>query len=125
MAHGVKTYGTAGTEVRVLDDVTVSFESGAFSAIMGAGDDRCRCRGYRHQLVFDPSGDDEEARPFIRGARPTRPLRAGELRPRRNSRVWNRPLAARLPLAALGSTTAPGRPLWAAANSRSASRRPG
>lgn len=35
MVNGVKTYGDAGTEVRALDDVTVSFESGAFSAIMG------------------------------------------------------------------------------------------
>jgi putative ABC transport system ATP-binding protein len=35
MVHGVRTYGAAGTEVRALDDVTVSFESGAFTAIMG------------------------------------------------------------------------------------------
>ncbi len=35
MVQGVKTYGAADAEVRALDDVTVSFESGAFSAIMG------------------------------------------------------------------------------------------
>ncbi|MEO9222025.1 MAG: ABC transporter ATP-binding protein [Mycobacteriaceae bacterium] len=35
MVHGVRTYGAAGTEVRALDDVTVSFESGAVTAIMG------------------------------------------------------------------------------------------
>ncbi len=35
MVRGVKTYGAGATEVRALDDVTVSFESGAFSAIMG------------------------------------------------------------------------------------------
>ena len=35
MVHGIKTYGIGGTEVRALDDVTVSFDAGAFSAIMG------------------------------------------------------------------------------------------
>lgn len=35
MVNGVRNYGAGGTEVRALDDVTVSFESGAFSAIMG------------------------------------------------------------------------------------------
>ena len=35
MLGGVKTYGAEVTEVRALDGVTVSFESGEFSAIMG------------------------------------------------------------------------------------------
>jgi putative ABC transport system ATP-binding protein len=35
MEHGSKVYGTEGTEVRALDDVTVSFEAGRFTAIMG------------------------------------------------------------------------------------------
>jgi putative ABC transport system ATP-binding protein len=33
--HAVKVYGAGDTEVRALDDVTVDFESGAFTAIMG------------------------------------------------------------------------------------------
>jgi putative ABC transport system ATP-binding protein len=35
MNHGVKIYGKGATEVRALDDVTVSFERGAMTAIMG------------------------------------------------------------------------------------------
>lgn len=35
MVHGMKTYGAAGTEVHALNDVSVSFASGAFTAIMG------------------------------------------------------------------------------------------
>ena len=35
MEHGSKVYGAEGTEVRALDDVTVSFEAGRFTAIMG------------------------------------------------------------------------------------------
>ena len=35
MEHGSKVYGLAGTEVRALDDVTVAFEAGRFTAIMG------------------------------------------------------------------------------------------
>jgi putative ABC transport system ATP-binding protein len=35
MEHGSKTYGEAGTEVKALDDVTVSFAAGQFTAIMG------------------------------------------------------------------------------------------
>src|SRR5687767_15967639 len=33
--HAVKVYGTGLTEVRALDDVTVGFEPGRFTAIMG------------------------------------------------------------------------------------------
>jgi putative ABC transport system ATP-binding protein len=35
MVHGVKVYGKGPTEVRALDDVTVSFERGRMTAIMG------------------------------------------------------------------------------------------
>ena len=35
MEHGSKIYGAEGTEVRALDDVTVAFEAGRFTAIMG------------------------------------------------------------------------------------------
>lgn len=35
MVHGSKIYGRGDTEVRALDDVTVSFEKGGFTAIMG------------------------------------------------------------------------------------------
>lgn len=35
MEHGSKVYGVDDTEVRALDDVTVSFETAAFTAIMG------------------------------------------------------------------------------------------
>jgi len=35
MSAGVKTYGTAGTEVRALDGVDIGFEKGRFTAIMG------------------------------------------------------------------------------------------
>jgi putative ABC transport system ATP-binding protein len=33
--HALKVYGSGDTEVRALDDVTVAFESGRFTAIMG------------------------------------------------------------------------------------------
>jgi putative ABC transport system ATP-binding protein len=33
--HAVKVYGSGDTEVRALDDVTVDFETGRFTAIMG------------------------------------------------------------------------------------------
>src|SRR5688572_21928983 len=33
--HAVKVYGTGDTEVRALDDVSVDFETGRFTAIMG------------------------------------------------------------------------------------------
>ena len=33
--HAVKVYGTGHTEVRALDDVSVAFEQGRFTAIMG------------------------------------------------------------------------------------------
>jgi putative ABC transport system ATP-binding protein len=36
MVHGTKLYGQAETEVRALDDVTVGFERGRMTAIMGA-----------------------------------------------------------------------------------------
>lgn len=36
MVHGIKIYGTAETEVRALDDVTVQFERGRMTAIMGS-----------------------------------------------------------------------------------------
>ena len=36
MVHGTKLYGKAETEVRALDDVTVNFERGRMTAIMGA-----------------------------------------------------------------------------------------
>jgi putative ABC transport system ATP-binding protein len=36
MVHGVKVYGKGSTEVRALDDVTVGFEQGRFTSIMGA-----------------------------------------------------------------------------------------
>ncbi len=35
MEHGSKTYGADDTEVKALDNVTVSFETAAFTAIMG------------------------------------------------------------------------------------------
>jgi putative ABC transport system ATP-binding protein len=35
MEHGSKVYGRGDTEVRALDDVTIEFEAGAFTAIMG------------------------------------------------------------------------------------------
>jgi putative ABC transport system ATP-binding protein len=35
MDHGSKVYGAEGTEVRALDDVSVAFEAGRFTAIMG------------------------------------------------------------------------------------------
>ena len=35
MAHGIKLYGRGESEVRALDDVTVSFERGRFTSIMG------------------------------------------------------------------------------------------
>lgn len=35
LEHGSKIYGAGGTEVRALDDVTVSFAAGQFTAIMG------------------------------------------------------------------------------------------
>ncbi len=35
MEHGSKIYVIGGTEVRALDDITVSFETGRFTAIMG------------------------------------------------------------------------------------------
>ena len=35
MVHGSKIYGAGDTEVHALDDVTVDFASGAFTAIMG------------------------------------------------------------------------------------------
>jgi putative ABC transport system ATP-binding protein len=35
MEHGSKVYVIGGTEVRALDDVSVSFETGRFTAIMG------------------------------------------------------------------------------------------
>jgi len=35
MVHGVKVYGKGSTEVRALDDVTVGFEQGRFTSIMG------------------------------------------------------------------------------------------
>jgi putative ABC transport system ATP-binding protein len=35
MEHGSKTYMIGGTEVRALDDITVSFETSRFTAIMG------------------------------------------------------------------------------------------
>ena len=35
MVHGVKVYGKGSTEVRALDDVTVLFERGHFTSIMG------------------------------------------------------------------------------------------
>jgi putative ABC transport system ATP-binding protein len=35
MVHGVKIYGKGSTEVRALDDVTVGFEQGRFTSIMG------------------------------------------------------------------------------------------
>jgi putative ABC transport system ATP-binding protein len=35
MEHGSKVYMIGGTEVRALDDITVSFETGRFTAIMG------------------------------------------------------------------------------------------
>ena len=35
MEHGFKTYGSGDTEVRALDDVTVAFAAGGFTAIMG------------------------------------------------------------------------------------------
>jgi putative ABC transport system ATP-binding protein len=35
MVHGTKVYGRGATEVRALDDVTIEFESGRFTAIMG------------------------------------------------------------------------------------------
>ena len=35
MEHGFKTYGSGDTEVRALDDVTIAFAAGAFTAIMG------------------------------------------------------------------------------------------
>jgi len=35
MVHGTKVYGKGATEVRALDDVTISFESGRLTAIMG------------------------------------------------------------------------------------------
>jgi putative ABC transport system ATP-binding protein len=35
MVHGVKRYGKDATEVRALDDVTISFERGRMTAIMG------------------------------------------------------------------------------------------
>src|SRR4051812_40978530 len=33
--HAVKVYGVGQTEVRALDDVTVAFDQGRFTAIMG------------------------------------------------------------------------------------------
>ena len=33
--HATKVYGSGDTEVRALDDVTVDFETGRFTAIMG------------------------------------------------------------------------------------------
>lgn len=33
--HASKIYGAGSTEVRALDDITVSFEAGRFTAIMG------------------------------------------------------------------------------------------
>ena len=35
MQHGFKTYGAGDTAVRALDDVTIAFAAGAFTAIMG------------------------------------------------------------------------------------------
>jgi putative ABC transport system ATP-binding protein len=35
MVHGMKVYGKATTEVRALDDITVDFETGRFTSIMG------------------------------------------------------------------------------------------
>jgi putative ABC transport system ATP-binding protein len=35
MLHGVKVYGRGSTEVRALDDVTVAFDAGRFTSIMG------------------------------------------------------------------------------------------
>jgi putative ABC transport system ATP-binding protein len=35
MVHGTKVYGRGATEVRALEDVTIEFESGRFTAIMG------------------------------------------------------------------------------------------
>ena len=35
MEHGFKMYGSGDTEVRALDDVTVAFAAGGFTAIMG------------------------------------------------------------------------------------------
>jgi len=35
VTNGSKIYGSGETEVRALDDVTVEFEKGKFTAIMG------------------------------------------------------------------------------------------
>jgi putative ABC transport system ATP-binding protein len=35
MVHGMKVYGSGATEVRALDDVSVTFEAGRMTAIMG------------------------------------------------------------------------------------------
>jgi ABC-type lipoprotein export system ATPase subunit len=35
MEHGSKVYMIGGTEVKALDDISVSFETGRFTAIMG------------------------------------------------------------------------------------------